>query len=146
MKRVCAGTLGVTSQRCRACANTITKDARGDTCRYYQSYPQDCGSHDTTTFHAARDCCACGGGHVPSSAKVCFLKAGESTNGNWGGTSRTGIGVYFTEHLGVDVAMLREIDVDRACHNMIGMMNSHTSLCGKQFTLYHYRGLLGRST
>ena len=40
-----------------------TKDSDGDSCSgWYKEHPEACGLHDTNSFNASRQCCACGGG------------------------------------------------------------------------------------
>merc|ERR1712174_156555 len=37
-------------------------DSTSDTCQYYESNPDACGSYDDWQFTASSMCCACGGG------------------------------------------------------------------------------------
>ena len=39
-------------------------DRAGDTCDYYDKYPNTCGSFDDSDFTATSLCCACGGGRT----------------------------------------------------------------------------------
>ena len=49
--------------------DTSTSDVRGYGCDWYDAHPEECGRHEDEGFSAKEQCCACGGGTYPASAR-----------------------------------------------------------------------------
>lgn len=70
-----------------ACSNSATGlDTAGDSCDWYDLWPESCGRYNDDDFTAASDCCACGGGvqHFDSYGDGCDWYA-EGTNSQYCG-------------------------------------------------------------
>ena len=54
------------------CVNTDgnLRDAYGDSCTWYESFPDGCGSHDDYDFTSSEMCCACGGGNRTTEEEI----------------------------------------------------------------------------
>jgi hypothetical protein len=76
-KVMCCACSGGYPQNPKSCEDSNTSgklDLGHDGCAYYIKYPEHCTLYDTKDFHAATDCCACGGGKKSNEC--------EDTNGN----------------------------------------------------------------